>query len=307
MNKRGIFFTVIAILLVSFAVLTYVSFTVREPNTQAIQTRIFTLDNFLIDTQRDMDRAWFISGTRAMLALQQSVIESGVYIDDVYSAFSGAAVNGSYSNLSLGLVENSSLQTWRNKVEQKANQVGVTISIQLADATITHIDPWTLQATVDTTIGVSDVSNLASFTTNYTTVTNISIIGLEDPIHVVNTLARVPRQINQTPYSQFVTTNDTNNLMDHVTKGYYIAHSDAPSYLDRMEGKLNTSSVFGIESLVNTSALVANGLSGENNTAVDYLYWQDNPPSAWCIQNTPAWFMLDNDHLATYDVDGLTC
>ena len=169
----------------------------------------------------------------------------------------------------------------------------------LLQVSIAQVSSWTVEARANATITLSDSSGLASFSANHTAVAQVSVVGFEDPVYVINTFGRVTNIINQTPYSHFIVGNSTANLLDHVTHGFYYAHNDSPSFLMRLQGDLRGSS-FGIESLVNLSKLSGEDVPISSKTVVDYLYFGNTTPSSSAVSGMPAWFLLDNNHTSVY-------
>ena len=52
--------------------------------------------------------------------------------------------------------------------------------------------------------------------------------------------------------------------------------------------------------------LILLGISIKEKTCVDYIYFSASSPPSHHIQNMPSWFEIDDDHLDTYEVSGLT-
>ena len=108
----------------------------------------------------------------------------------------------------------------------------------------------------------------------------------------------------ETIYEDFVQGTDVSNLLSHTENSYYIASSSAPSFLDRLEGKLEADEN-GIESLVYLPELSLQGIPVKDKSIVDYIYFSDSNPISYHIQGMPNWFKLDSEHLSIYQVSGL--
>ncbi len=300
LGDRGLFFTITAILLAGFAIITLMAVTKQDTNGHAVQTRILTLDHFLSDTKKDFDRALNIGSFRTILGLEDYMIEKGVFLDDINGAFSAALMNATYNGESLGIVENATLTAWRNRIEAQAASIGLTLNIELESITLEQVSPWDLKVTADAHLTLSDTSGLASFEDDHTGSTIVSIVGFEDPVYLLNSYGRVTNVINQTPYENFIVGNSTANLLNHISQGYYLAHNDSPSFLMRLQGILN-SSPYGIESLVNQTALANQDVPTKTASAVDYLYFGNTSTSNTAVPDTPTWFLLDDAHVDVYD------
>ncbi len=308
-SKRGIFFTLIAIILITIAIAAFLSSSEKSmQQSQAIATRVRTLDSFLEDMQRDMERALFISSFRGILGLEQYILDKGQYVDDTETAFESAIFNGTYYNTTLAIVQNATLAKWINLTKQQAQKIDVIVEIKLINSTIVHVSPWEVQSTATANISLTDKNNLASFNKTHTAASKFSIKGFEDPIYPVNTFGRVINIVNETNFTYFVNGTNTSNLKVHSNNSWYIAHADAPNFLMRLEGSINTSSQHGIESLVNTEELSSQGISiHTTRTVVDYLYFGNDTVKGNCITNMPSWFKIDDNHLETYEVENLVC
>ena len=307
MNKRGVFFTASAILLVGLAVIAFVILKGEPITGHAVQTRILTLDNFLKDAQSDLDRAVRIATIRTLVDFESEIINSGTYIDDVLAAYPIAILNGTYQNASLPLVGNATLTSWESRVSQKAAEIGINLNVTFGGTNIRHSSPWDVLATVNATFIVSDNTGLARFNNDYTSTADINIIGLEDPLYIINSGGIITNIINQTIY-EFGGDEDNNNeieeeeFLDHSKKGYYIAHSDAPDYLMRLEGNLGSSSN-GIESLVYLQKFIDNSITIKQKTIVDYLYFSNQSVADCYIDDLPSWFRIDYPHHDTYGIE----
>lgn len=301
MNRRGVFFTIIAVILAGFAVLSFFELARNSAqHEQAVSTRIETLDNFMTDAKKDFERAVQIGTFRSVLSLAESDVDSGAFIDDVDAAFSSAMVNATYGNRSLTSVKNATLMDWKTRVQTQASAIGLTLTVTILKTSIQQVSPWTVRGFANATLFLSDDTGLANFTTNYSTSSDVSIIGFEDPLYALNTYGRLTNTINVSPYSDFIVGNDTTNLMLEVTKGYYIEHNDSPSYLMRLEGNLSASP-FGIESLVNLTKVAAQDVPIYAKSVVDSIYFSNESPAYAPIAGMPSWFYLDATHALVYN------
>jgi len=93
--------------------------------------------------------------------------------------------------------------------------------------------------------------------------------------------------------------------LNHTASGYYVADEDAPSFLMRFENDLE-SSPYGIESLVDLAKFEAQGIQTYQNSIVDYKYFANSTGTLYRINFTPSWFILDQGHLGTYNVTGVS-
>src|SRR3989338_10322389 len=89
MNKKAIFYTTAAIALTAVIIMTYTSYNTYRlsDSMDVIQTRVETVNFFLKDVERDLDKGAFIAGFRALLGLNQFIVTNGTFLDDVNARF----------------------------------------------------------------------------------------------------------------------------------------------------------------------------------------------------------------------------
>ena len=298
MNRRGIFFTSLAIIVVALFLLSigiYAEFNDRT----GIKKRIESMDNFVFSLEQDISRQNYISGYRAILSLQSHITTEGTFINDSEKAIEEALINGSVNGGAVNLMEGFKLNDWNSKVSQSGKSVNANINYSLLDVHVIQEDPWNVMLEASIKLYVEDKGGLASWNKTEVIKSKIPISGFEDPTYLVHTNGKVNRKIAKSPFGVFVQGSDATNLLNHTLSGYYIASANAPSFLKRLQGDLS-SDENGIESLVNVPELSSQGIQTYSKSVVDYIYFSlDNPPS-YAVQGMPSWFRLDEASLARY-------
>jgi hypothetical protein len=71
-NKRGMFFTIIAIMLLSIFLISFYLYSESKEN-NSIKERITSINNFIFSLEKDVSRQGYISGYRALLALEDHI------------------------------------------------------------------------------------------------------------------------------------------------------------------------------------------------------------------------------------------
>jgi len=308
-NKKAMFFTIVALTFVAIAILAMnidTKYRLKEKASE-IETRVNTMNKFVRDTERDLERAFYIASFRSILGMNQYISLNGTYIDDAGSAFRELAVNGTLYSTEINVTNTSHLRLWEQKVNERANSIGISINFTDFEIEIGHSDAWTISIELDTVLSLWDNTGMASWTRDMSASTTLPVEGFEDPLYTLESNGLYLQKIEKTPYTDFVdeATNDTTDLIEHAEGNYYINSTIAPSFLMRFEGNLSNSS-FGIESLVYAEELIPINLY-EEKSIVDHIYWSDSDPEAFRIKNTNAWFRLDNEsgRLEMYEVDYL--
>ncbi len=304
LNKKGIFFTLITIIILTLFATTYSTYTLfqdREP----INSRIQTLNNFVASVEQDLPRQTYISGYRAILLFNKYIVETGTYISDpqasLYELFFNATLNGVPQDLMI----DATFSNLESFLQDNAAKINANLTLQNPTITISQDDPWNLKVTLTTTLTIQDKSGLATWNKTSITYSYIPIKNFDDPIYSVNTAGKVLLKINQTPYTNFVVGGDYSNLADHFRNSFYKTSTSGPSFLMRLEGNLS-SDPNGIESLVNPQTLANAGISAKYKSVVDYIYFSTDNPTKYSVPAINNLILDDEDnHLTIYNVSSV--
>lgn len=299
MNKRGIFFTLLALVIVAIFLVSVTVFSNVYPREQA-QRRVSTLDSFVKDVEEDLSRLLFTSGFRQIFLMQARILETGEYVSDSEGLFQEMFFNGTYNDQSYeSILTGTTFSEIEEKLQQRAYEINANVSISNPSLTVDQIDPWNVRFVLTSDFYFEDVSGLAQW--NKTLITEIFVptSNFNDPVYLVDGNG-FANKIERTPYSDFVSGSDVSNLLDHLDNSYYISSTTAPSFLDRLEGDLLANSVQGVESLVDLSEFP----SFETKSVIDHIYFSSDNPTSCTVtpSGMPSWFRLDNANLATYEV-----
>ncbi|MBI1936056.1 hypothetical protein HYS31_06465 [Candidatus Woesearchaeota archaeon] len=301
--KKAIFYTTAAIALTIVIIVTYAAYSTYRlsDRMEAISTRIETVNFFIKDVEKDINKGVYISGFRTLLSFTQFISTNGTYISDVNGKFKEAFLNGTINNQPLSLMKDSTFTDWANKISAQADKIDIQFSFAINDVKLNHTDPWNLEIGLDITLDIRDKKNTSYWIRDRYLTTKISILGLEDPLYIVNSKGRIASTIVITNITSFVVNADTSNLVLHMNQSYYIAHADSPSYLMRLQGNLGNSS-YGIESLVNLEKFQKQGIVIKDRSIVDSVYFGTGNTVNYRINKTPEWFKIDAAHLDFYQV-----
>ncbi len=301
-NKKAFFFTTIAIALSIVIILSYNIYTSykSEDKINVVETRISTMNNFIIDLESDIENAIFIVGFRSLLGIEDYMMANDNFINNLgtnlNTAFDEVFRQGTINSQKMAVMENSTFPNWTQKMKEQAIKTDVELGFTVNGVTISQASPWLVGVSVDLTINVDDKKNIASWTINKIYTKNINITGFVDPLYLVNNDGRVNNSIRKTTVSNFAT-----SLPTHALNSYYIEHTDAPSYLMRFENNLG-SSPYGIESLVNSQKLIDKGIPTRDRSAVDFIYYGTSVTTNCRVisMESYTWFKLDSSHLGFY-------
>jgi len=308
MNKKGMFFTLIAIALLSLFLVTYTFYSFVKSRT-AIRKRIETMNTFVFGLEQDFPRQLYISGFRIIFTLEKEIIDTGDPISDLNGSVEELFYNGSLKGISRDIMLGVNLTGIQSFLDDKAAKINAEINLTNPSIMFIQEDPWGVKFYLTADLLIADKKNLVLWNKTPTTFSAyIPIENFDDPLYVLGTNGSVNNKINRTIYQPFAEVNDTTNLSLHVNSNnsYYIESIYAPSFLDRLQGKTDASP-FGIESLIYIPKFTAQGLPVEDKSIVDYVYFSTSDPAIYKITNMPSWFKIDNssNRLEMYGINHL--
>ena len=273
------------------------------------------MNNFIEDFEKDLDREMFIGGYRALLSMNSYIKQTEDYVDDFDAIFSDIFINGTINGTVLYLMEQgtlgASVNSWLIRINEESAKLNINVQLIANNVTVQHVSPWHIEILLNTTVNITDVKGLASWTFEKQYTKTLSILGFEDPLYIVGTEDKVTNLINITPNLDFVNetnNNDTTVLKDHLSNSYYVNVSIAPSFLMRFTGDLSASP-YGIESMVNLEDLNAQNIPILARSLIDYIYFGSQVTTNYCnVSEVPEWFRIDNsnNHLEFYEVENLS-
>ncbi len=304
MNRRGIFFTLLAIVIISIFIISLTFFS-GVLTRETAQQRVESLDNFVHSIENDLPRHLFINGYRTIFILEKDITEGGGYPSGVDAVFQEAFFAGKIYGVQNSLLDGTTFSAIEERIKERGEKISANVSLTSPILTVDQNDPWHVRYVLSAKLNVSDFAGLAEWNRAITVEAKIPIESFADPVYLVSTNSLITNKMVKTPYSVFVSGSDVSNLSSHLDKSYYINSSSAPSFLNRLEGELSAD-VNGIESLVDLSDLTAQGIGVQSKSVVDYIYFNSgsNPASCNVVPaGMPSWFKLDYPyHTGVYQV-----
>lgn len=301
-DKRGIFFTILVILIFSLFLVSFTFYSgIKERKTT--QKRVESMNSFLLSAEEDLPRKLFVSGFRSVFLIESEIVETGAYASDLNGKFQEIFFNGTLNQEPQELMLGATYPEIAQSIQEKADKINVNLTFANPSLSVSQKDPWNIEFSLALYLTMQDKGGLASWNKTETIIALVSVENFEDPLYLIGTNGLVVNKIAKTPFLTFVSGNDIANLSMHSQNSYYTAHSDAPSFLNRLQG-LTTRDLNGIESLVNLQKLSQSGVNVKDKTVVDYIYFSTDNPTACNVlpAGMPSWFKLDSDHLSLYNV-----
>ena len=314
-SKKSIFFTLTALVLLILLLFSTGLIQKYEKREKSfiLETRIISMDYFINSVDEDMERGVYISGYRALLALEDYITINGRYVNNAKTRFKEAFLNGTINNSEANMMINNTFLNWTEKMKTEALKTDIIVNFTINDVRLYQIDPWNVLIDLNVSLDVSDKKQTASWKKEKIVTSEISILGFEDPIYTIETGNNLLVSINTTPYeNNYTNGTDVTNLLDHMHKSYYSAFTGAPSFLMRFEGNFSKDPN-GIESIVDKNELGLYVPVFKPRSSIDYLYWGHPSVRGEKIQGMPTDFVMDNEtnaelnqtHLQKYQLSGL--
>ncbi len=276
------------------------------------QIRIRSMNDFTKNLNNDIHRATYISAFRTLLALEDYVTTSGVYLTNINESFRETFYYGTINGTNSPIMANSTFYDYVSKVDAISSNTGMDLNINVSNINLVQSDPWNIDVYMALNITLIDNKHTASWNINKEYVTTVPIDNLRDPLYSKNTFNKVPntiRRLNSTINSSILF-NDISlmTLQNHINSSYYIESSNAPTFIMRFEGK-TTSDPYGIESIVDDRILLNPELTSyPKRIKVDYIYFNDLNVNKVCINLThnPLYpLILPRDRKTFYGLDNI--
>jgi len=299
-NKKGMFFSIIV---TSIIILILVSMNINyetDINLKNSYTLEYAkdLENFVIDTSNDFERAFYISFYRTILSANEYISQYQEFITrkDLLSLI----VNGTIKNEKINLSANDNLNDWKKSILNLAENYKIDFDFEIIDFNIYQKDLWNLESSLLIVFNFTSENNKINYSFSKFFVTQINIIEFEDPFYNYFGNGRIFSTIYDSKYSfEEIFSNQT--IFDEIILNKkYIANLDAPSFLNRLQGNFS-SSEFGIMRIINLEDLDIN--MRINSSLADYIYWQGEVESYFLNNSDISWLRLDQENIDYY---GLT-
>lgn len=296
LNKKGIFFTTLVILILTLFLISYTVYsTVQERRTT--QKRIETMNSFLFSLEQDLNRKMYITGFRIIFLMDKHILETGSYISDVEDVFQEAFFNATIEGINdtelQTIMAESTFEGISNFINERSSNINVNVVFENPEISISQDNPWYMKTNLTMDLSMQDQSGLALWNKTASFIAEIPIEGFQDPTYILVGGSGVAVNITKTPYMQI----DSSNIHNHASNPYYTNYSGAPNFLNRLEGDLSaTSECCGIESLVYTKV---NNIPPDISV-IDYEFFQNL--NGIHPDNSPSWFYLsaNTEHCNVY-------
>jgi hypothetical protein len=309
-NKKGIFFLMLTLILISLFLLS-ITFFSELAYRKSVQKRVETLSEFVVSTEEDLPRQLFIFGYRTIFLLENKIVEEGAYLGNgELPVFAEEAFfNGTIDNVNQEMLTQSIYPDLIDLLQERAAKINAEVEISNPRLNITQEDPWNIKLTLTADFIARDKWDLVYWNKTLQSVVYIAIKNFTDPMYLKE--AGVDKKIIGNPNQNFGTIA---SLQTQLENGSYRNYSGgAPSFIDRLEGNIGGNYPsprlpdFGIESFVHLENDLGGGPQPEKSV-VDYLFFNGETYTHCQVGAgvLPDWFRLDNEHRISYLGAGCT-
>jgi len=273
LNKKGVFFTFLSITLVSIMIILYTGvpeITVYKSEKSAESE--FKAFNAFTKEINDVyiNRALNAHTNLAVRTMLEKVNSTNMKIDDLDKTYRELMFNSTINDVQQPLMK-TNLTGWSRTLSNISwETLKIKTNITFYDVRIFQADPWHI--TVNANASIRTEKGKMQYMINDTYSTDISIIGLKDPIYLFNhTINRIYPRRTITGWAATTPTWDEETALDMIRDRTYRHTEVSPSFLMRLVNDTSNSSCCGIESLINGS------FGDFDRSYVDYLFFNQTP------------------------------
>jgi hypothetical protein len=307
-RMKGIFYSMVTLLFILpilFFAFVYLDAVRTAGETSTAKITGDKMASFSKSIDSDLPRAVNIIARRSIEANINYIEQNGVPLDDAEARISETMINGTVYGGGAKL-NNFTITIWAGILNTKGAVYGFGVDVRVISINITPLDSYHISVGTVVSVNITDASAAAGLYRVYDTEIPISIEGLVDPVYMLNTNGLIKRTI-LAPVS---TVYGTTSLDDAVLNGFYMQSDSGPSFLDRLEGRLDIDARYsgipgiGLERFVYLPELQSNGIPVKNSqNTVDYLYFDSAAHAGQQVSGSAYnWLLLDASQAAKYGV-----
>ncbi len=306
-GKKGFFFSFMALFLVILFILIF-SDKPKIASQEDIIINNANADTLSFYTKNVADsyikRAMISAMHKSLYTMLIQINSSSAEFADLNKSFSELMLYGQINGTNISTMENSTISYFVSKVTEIAeNTFRINFSLYVYNITVWQKDPWLVSVGADIILNSSKGN--AAYNIHKRIITNISIIGYDDPGILYSSYKNYSRAIKVLDTLSY----NYSTLRRIIKYNYYRQYKKAPSYLQRLSGNLSSvSDCCGIETVLNTSF----GLpSGKARPFTDYLFLNGTNCSSTLIYNISGLtddsqpfnlVVLDTSHIFEFNV-----
>jgi len=221
-SKKGFFLTIATILLILpliFLISYYTGISETGREDAMGKMRCDELHYFVEDVRKDMERSVTIFGRRAAIYALDHIVETGNSLKDYTftctpqcdvdcnefsfddtgseAAIAELILCGTLFGENATYMMNNTIPEWTRRIEERALEMHFVTNLSVAELRVVPMDAWHFALIVDYKIKAYDEGGMCFYTENIMrAMSSTSIIGLEDPLYILQTEGRVMKYID---------------------------------------------------------------------------------------------------------------
>ncbi len=279
LNKKGVLFTLVSLVVSSFLILTFSGQTTvpLDSETETIRFRVGIIDRQAQTFESFSRDALRTSLYRSLIYMSDEVEENDAFfnsVDDVKSNLKQCMINatlnlaGEKHNCSAqNQRENITISYWLDELQNLSHsKMNLKLNYSIEEINVSQKFPFQINAKMTLNYSVGDF--FAKVNRNVTVSTAVSIQGINEPMTLYY------RDVDNEIYETHIEPSGWNkeNLSNFTRSSDYRYHEDAPSLLMRYAGQLSNSTCCGIETVFSEN--VHSGVNKvENVSQIDHYYY----------------------------------
>ncbi|KYK27087.1 hypothetical protein AYK26_00105 [Euryarchaeota archaeon SM23-78] len=313
-NKKGVVFTVLAIVIAVFFTLMFSS-KIEKPidyKTELIEIRIGTLNSYMISFFDYTQGVSSISGYSALRGVIDDIHARNAYNLNFENQYLYCILTGNLtlSDTCPGMINRTLpyyLDTIRDMAEQELN---IYSNYIINNITVTQVtDAFSIEIIVNLSLYVIDA--YANISDTRIVTGSVSIDGIQDPLYMLE--GDYNQSIKRTALRKKEGDWNYTDLQQLYANHEYRSYKDGISFINRIKGNFSPN-LFGIESIVNHTHPIVLADYTFNDTMIDYLYWLNvtfecrTPVEVVEIDPAiiaPAGFQLDETHRLSFNISSI--
>lgn len=151
--------------------------------------------------EEDFIRALKISGRRSILALISESLINGTYLNETIKKMDELMLNGTINGEQNPFLINNTLNDWIEKII--TIPVGFNVNINYHNLTIRPINEFNIRLGIILILNISERTGKMRLDKTEILETEVSVIGLEDPLFPINTRGFAKRIVQKYPYKVY--------------------------------------------------------------------------------------------------------
>jgi hypothetical protein len=247
----------------------------------------------------------FVSGFRAIFLVEEEILKSGTNISNFSLVFNESFFRGTYKSINQSIMVGATFNDMLKNLQNLSERVNANVVIKDVIVEVKQEDPWNVKFSMKSNLIVEDASSYVRWDKESVIVAYVPIKYFNNPLFLKNLEIKdkVSSKMIPSPFSAFVSGGDISNLSKYVDNYYYTNNTNAPSFIDRLEGRL-AENANGVEGIVNAQKLSNASISVIPGRSLrDFVYFSGSNQGVVCkITGLPDWVLIENSSI--YEVYG---